>query len=485
VCELRQLLIAAISLLLTTSPVATAADIDAAVPATPLSLTPCSIEGVSGPVRCGTLQVAENPKQENGRRVGVNIVVIPALRDTSRRDPIVLLMGGPGEEATSAGPWFLELFASVRRERDILLVDQRGAGLSDGLHCDMYSPEEIAANLRDVFPRVAVERCARQLRGRADLAQYSYSHFATDLEQVRRTLGYDRLNLFAASYGTRAAQVYLKEHARSVRTVFMGSVVPMDVPTPPPLAAAFQAALEKTFAACAADSACHAAYPNLPEEFQKVLARLDAGVHVPLPGNDSEAQLTRGRFVEWLRAKTYQSRSATQVPWIIHRAYVADWKPIVEGIVSDARKRIASNTEFSFGLFFSITCNEDVPFIRKQDETSGSRQTFLGDYRVRQQQAACEYWPRASLPSAYRELVQSSAPTLFVSGDSDPASPLWYTERVARGFSNRVEVLLQEKGHTEWTDCVADLYEQLVQSASVRNLDASCEHVPRAPFKLN
>jgi hypothetical protein len=159
-----------------------------------ISTTPCNLEGVSEPVRCGVLHVPENPIKENGRRIALNIAIIPALADTTRRDPIVLLMGGPGEDAMSAGAWFLELFASLRRDRDILLIDQRGTGRSGGLQCDLYSPEEAAANLRDVYPVAAVQRCERQLRSRADLTQYSYSHFATDLEQVRRALGYEQLN---------------------------------------------------------------------------------------------------------------------------------------------------------------------------------------------------------------------------------------------------------------------------------------------------
>jgi pimeloyl-ACP methyl ester carboxylesterase len=450
-----------------------------------ISTTPCNLEGVSEPVRCGVLHVPENPIKENGRRIALNIAIIPALADTTRRDPIVLLMGGPGEDAMSAGAWFLELFASLRRDRDILLIDQRGTGRSGGLQCDLYSPEEAAANLRDVYPVAAVQRCERQLRSRADLTQYSYSHFATDLEQVRRALGYEQLNLLAGSYGTRAAQIYLREHPRSVRTVFMGSVVPIDVPTPPPLAKASQAGLEKTFSACAADPVCHAEFPNLRDEFREVLARLEAGVHVQIPGSSIEAPLGRGRFVEWLRAKSYQTHSASQVPWIVHRAYLEDWTPIVEGILTDVRKRVSSDPTFSFGLFFSITCNEDVAFIREEEVASASQQTFLGDYRVRQQQVACEDWPRTSLPAGYREPVQSSVPTLFVSGDSDPATPLWYTEHTAKSFSNRLEIVLQDKGHTEWTACVAERYERFVRNASVRDLNAFCERVPRPAFKVH
>jgi hypothetical protein len=95
----------------------------------------------------------------------------------------------------------------------------------------------------------------------------------------------------------------------------------------------------------------------------------------------------------------------------------------------------------SLGLFFSITCNEDVAFVQEKDIGPATARTFLGDYRMRQQQAACEPWPRAALPKEYRAPVQSPVPTLFVSGDADGGTPLWYKEHVAPGFSHRAELV--------------------------------------------
>jgi hypothetical protein len=76
-------------------------------------------------------------------------------------------------------------------------------------------------------------------------------------------------------------------------------------------------------------------------------------------------------------------------------------------------------------------------------------------------------------------------PTLFVSGDMDGASPLWMTEHAAPGFSNRLEVVLGGKGHTEVSDCIAGLYERFVRTGDTRGLDSSsCTAVPRPQFKI-
>jgi hypothetical protein len=75
-------------------------------------------------------------------------------------------------------------------------------------------------------------------------------------------------------------------------------------------------------------------------------------------------------------------------------------------------------------------------------------------------------------------------PALFVSGADDAASPLWFTQRVAPNFSERAEIVVGGQGHTEWSNCVAGLYEQLVREGSTRNLrGARCPAVPRPPFK--
>jgi hypothetical protein len=264
--------------------------------------------------------------------------------------------------------------------------------------------------------------------------------------------------------------------------VYMGSVVPIDVPGPLPFAKTGQAALEKMFDACAADSACNSAFPHLRDEFRQISARLSSGsVSVAVQGHSGGVQLYRGRVAEWFRSKLYRPRSSTTLPWMIHRAYLGDWKPISEGILSDAR----DDSDFSFGLFFSITCSEDIPFIREDEVAGETEGTFLGDYRVRQQQAACRQWPKVSLPEGYREPVRSSVPTVFASGDTDGATPLWFTQRVAKGFSHRLEVVLRGQGHTEWNDCIARIYERVVISGSVGGGGTStCPPIPRPPFRL-
>src|SRR6185369_9745569 len=90
-------------------------------------------------------------------------------------------------------------------------------------------------------------------------------------------LGYDKINLVAASYGTIAAQVYMRQHPQHLRAVFLLGVASLSIKQPLLFARAAQNALEWLYRDCAADAACHTAFPDLQKEFEAVLARFDHG----------------------------------------------------------------------------------------------------------------------------------------------------------------------------------------------------------------
>ncbi len=448
------------------------------------SLVACHLQGLERAARCGSISVEEDRARPEGRRLAIGVVVIPATVAPSLPDPIVVLTGGPGEDAIGAASLYTTRLEPLLRRRDLVLIDQRGTGRSEPLTCALYSDHDLASALREMFPEAKVSACAERLQAQADLTQYTYAAFAQDLEEIRQALGYRALNVFAGSYGTRAAQVFMRAHPDSVRTAYLGSVVPIDLSVPLTFAKNTDAALGSTLEACARDARCRAGFPHLREELARILAELAAGkVSVRVPGAAEPITLVRGRVVEWLRSRLYRPGTAAAVPYAIHRASVGDWQPIVEGILSSAR---ALDTALSLGIFFSVTCSEDLASVSASEIQRASANTALGDYRARQQWNACQHWPRASLAPGYRTQVRSSIPTLFVSGDIDAASPPWLMRHVAEGFSNKIELLNAGHGHTEWSDCVARVYERMVRAGGVESLHSgSCPRVPRPPFKTS
>ena len=452
----------------------------AAVPA--LHLAPCTLPNVSGPARCGTLDVAENPDQPRGRRLPLNVVVIPARNGKAVSDPVLFLSGGPGQGAARDTAWVSEILAGINEDRDLLFVDQRGTGGSAPLTCPLVDNANPAANLRDIFPPAAVKRCVRELAARADLTQYSLRHFARDIEAVRVALGYTTLNLFGFSYGTRAAQVYIRTYPTAVRTAFLGSMAPLNANVLMEFSGAAEAALNATFDACAADAACHAAFPALRDEFATLLKRLDGGkVTLTAPGSTEPVTLTRGRFAERLRGMLYSTDNAAALPWVLHQAHAGNWQPFVDDLFDFTR---GMDAQLSMGLFFSITCSEDVAFLREPDILARVTPSTFGDGRVRSQQAACAQWPRYRVPEGYHDPLRTEVPTLLVSGEFDPATPAVLAARAASGYARHAALMLRGQGHSGWSDCIAERYARMLRQGSVEGIVDDCPAKARPAFKL-
>ena len=93
-------------------------------------LTPCKVPGLDEEVRCATVPVWENRAARSGRKIDLNVVVLPALSEHPAPDPVVYLSGGPGYGSAGAAGGFAEFLPELRKTRDILLLDQRGTGRS-------------------------------------------------------------------------------------------------------------------------------------------------------------------------------------------------------------------------------------------------------------------------------------------------------------------------------------------------------------------
>src|SRR6185369_15826427 len=239
-------------------------------------LTPCHVPGLGEEVLCGTLPVWENRAAASGRKIELNLVVLPARSPNPVPDPLVYFEGGPGYAATAEAAGLAEFLGGIRAERDILLVDQRGTGRSHPLNCAQPgSDDDLQGYLRDLFPLDALRACLPKLDG--DPTLYTSDTAADDLDEVRAYLGYERLNLLGGSYGTRAAQVYMRRHPEHVRSAILDGYVPIDARMPLYIARQSQVALDKLFDDCADDPACRAAFPSPRAELQALLARFEKG----------------------------------------------------------------------------------------------------------------------------------------------------------------------------------------------------------------
>src|SRR5947209_16257497 len=78
-------------------------------------LKPCKVEGIQKDVLCGALPVWENRTARSGRKIDLNVVVLPAQSDSPAPDPVVYINGGPGYGSTGAAGGFSQLLAAVNK----------------------------------------------------------------------------------------------------------------------------------------------------------------------------------------------------------------------------------------------------------------------------------------------------------------------------------------------------------------------------------
>ncbi|HET9452025.1 MAG TPA: alpha/beta hydrolase [Aggregicoccus sp.] len=445
-------------------------------PVRTLALSPCKLEGLSTPAQCGTLEVWEDREAKRGRKVPLRIAVVPALAASPAPDPVFFLAGGPGQGAVELAGQVMPAIERLRRERDIVFVDQRGTGKSRPLECETDAPDAgLSARYAAAFDPEPLRRCLAGYD--ADPRLYTTPIAMDDLDEVREALGYARINLYGISYGTRAALVYLRRHGAHARSAILDGVAPLGLKLPLYLARDSQRALDLLFAHCAADAACSRAYPRLQPRFQALLAQLRQApartrVAHPLTGVQEDVEIPFEAFVGGLRGLLYMPEAAALAPLVIDRVEKGDWAPFV-AMTASLQDGFAQG--MSVGMFLSVVCREDAPFISEEDVARETKGTWAGEVLARPLLRSCALWPRGAVPEEYLAPVSSQVPVLLLSGELDPVTPPSWGDEAARHLPHSLHVTVPGVGHnTVGMGCVRSLMADFLARGSVEGLTPGC-----------
>ena len=444
-------------------------------------LQPCT--GYDTPVDayCGTLKVYENRATKQGRQIDLNIVVLPALRSDAQPDPLFFLAGGPGQGAAKLAKVVRTIFQRVQNDRDIVLVDQRGTGKSNPLDCngDDDSLQAFTVTNEQMLDRLK----ACQAKYDADLTLYTTPIAMDDLDDVRAFLGYDKINVYGGSYGTRAALVYMRQHGDRVRSAILDGVAPPDMRLPLYFPRDTQRAFELLAKDCASDEGCNKAYPNLLERMRALIDRLDKNpptvkVTHPRTGETGDVRIDARLLANVIVQALYSPIMTTLVPAIV----VAAEKNDFQSMLALAAMGGGDEPNMSIGMQLSVICAEDAPKNTPDDLQKGSESTLFGKYVMSIQQQACTFWPRGKVDESFYEPVKSAIPTLVMSGEDDPVTPPSWGEQVAASLSNAKHIVIAGTGHTAGgTGCGQRIMREFIEEGSAAGLDTSCVDKVRRP----
>jgi len=462
-----------------------------AVTAPHLTLTPCRLthpsQLVSVAAQCGRLAVAEDPAAPGGRQIMLFVARIPAINERGHPDPLFVLAGGPGLAATTFYTGVAAVFERIRRDRDIVLVDQRGTGASNALSCaDDADPD--AADSPAALTQ-ATRACLTALAQHAGVANYTTSLAVRDLDAVRAALGYATINLYGGSYGTRVAQHYLRRYPEHTRTVILDGVVPPQMTLGASLALDAQSALQRIFARCVADSACRTRFGDPQTTFDALLTRLNAAavplvVPDPFTGQVRKLSFDAADLGTVVRLSSYATEQSALLPLVLDEAQVhANFNPLA-GLLLQVTHSL--DNLLAVGMHNSVVCSEDVPDygISPQDRAQLA-QTYLGTAPLDALESVCALWPRGPVDADFHQPLTSTRPVLLLSGSDDPVTPPAYAAQAARGLTNSLQVVVSGMSHGQITaPCAARLFSHFVELGSTQGLaaDVAClqQAVPAA-----
>ena len=188
------------------------------------------------PVECGFVVVPEDHNNPEGPTIKLAVAVVKDESDNHQPDPVMLLAGGPGEKTVHNAPALAPVLAPIHPNRDLIVFDQRGAGLSEpALECPEFV-QAVFDLLDEPDPEVALQAqfdalmaCRDRLVSEGhNLSAYNTIQNAADVNAIRIALGYDQVNLYGGSYGSLLAQATMRDHPERIRSVAINSVLPLE-----------------------------------------------------------------------------------------------------------------------------------------------------------------------------------------------------------------------------------------------------------------
>jgi pimeloyl-ACP methyl ester carboxylesterase len=425
---------------------------------------------------CGYLTVPENRYQPHGRKIRVAVAIAEAATRHPHPDPILWLEGGPG--GTGLVSAISVVKEGINADRRIIFIDQRGTLHADPLlscpEIDRFlrrsvglAPTSPATGAQDA---AAVRACRDRLAAQGyDLSAYNTAENAADVADLRVALHVKQWNVYGVSYGTDLALQLLRDYPTGIRSMVLDSVVPPQLNLVQEFWPAAQRGYQAVFDACAAQPACHAAYPNLRVEFTAAVNRLTRkplAVEVPNPatGQHTRVVFDGYRLANLLPVLSMHPGSLADAPAMVHKLAAGDGAQAAITLLGTVPP-VGHDGLVGYGLTFGVFCSEGVPFTTPRKVEAVARQALPGfparvlDLLPQEPQlfAECMVWHVHRASPSVSKPVHSAVPVLLLTGTFDAIAPPAWADLAAQGLTHSTVLRFPGVGHSviSWAKCGA------------------------------
>lgn len=436
----------------------------------------CSFQVPAGAaVECGFVTVPADRDGDPADTIRLAVAVYHSTSETPAPDPVVFLHGGPGGEAIEWIALSYDGFVTpILQERDLLVFDQRGTGLSKPkLDCWEFIilylrnlEQSLTDEERTALYTDALLMCRdRLLDGGVNLAAYTSAASAADVKDIVTALGYEQVNLYGVSYGTRLAQTVMRDFPAIVRGVVLDSVVPIQVQLYSEIIAAGHDAMNVLFDDCVADPECSGAYPDFEKVFYDLVEHLNTepiAVEVTNPFDQQTYDVTMDG-AGFANAVLWALRSPSYVPFLPQAIYqVRDGDYSVLSLAMTLP--MLSFNDLSIGTMISTSCHEHV-FATTPEALEAELAAYPSTEAIGLSIiggggellfSLCELWGAAPLDPRDNEPLMSDIPALIIAGEYDPTTPPALGRRVAENLSNSYFFEFRGQGHVPSANTLED-----------------------------
>lgn len=426
-------------------------------------------------------------------------LAVMRIRSTSANpapDPVIYLDGGPGGYTIEFADFYISEFADILATRDLILFDQRGVGYSEpNLSCPNVT--EMSYDLLDddlsyveanTLYNEAYFTCRETLLAQgANLYAYTSAENAADVRAIAEAFGYEQVNLFGISYGTRLALTVMRDHPDIVRSVVLDAVYPPNVDSEEVFLLNMQRAFDKLFDGCAQDPDCNAQYPDLETVFHDTVDRLNEtpelirGYFDGYTGVRRDVLVNGDLLIGQLFSLLYGTSDIPAIPGYIYAASEGDY----EGFLDDAMFSLYFNQYFSDGMYYFMECYEEVGFndgnevLASLDRVPPQIETYYtanDDSNADDYIEFCARWTDNQFADPIENAaVVSDIPTLVTVGEYDPITPPEWALIAAETLSNHYYYEYPGVGHSAYFggNCPARMIVAFIEDPT-RAPDDSC-----------
>lgn len=444
-------------------------------PLTTLSYTPIFSDTTcwfsvpaSASVTCGYVSVPQDRYDPSSNNIKLAVAIYHATKPDPAAVPVVFLQGGPGGAAVKlTADNYGVLVEPFLAKRDFIAFDQRGTGLSiPALGCDeleqVYKQDiagQIPVSSREYIYTNAFRSCHGSLEiAGIDLASYTTQAGSDDLKDIVTALGYNQVDLYSVSYGTRLALITMRDHPEIVQSAALDSVVPVEVKLYDEQPLLYRDSLQALFDTCAENMDCNSSYPDLGNVFWDLVAKLDSDpvkISVLLP-DGTNTEYVSGSDLIGMTLSLLKSTSLISIaPRVIFEVNAGDYS---------AFKAVQSSLPYEFqginiGLYVSVMCHEQILASTAQDlQTAMDSNHDVGRYfwlpffgDAKSFFKTCDVWGAQPPTPGENSPVTSDIPTLIIEGKFDPTTPPSFGKQVAENLSSSYYMELPDAGHTPTT----------------------------------